>query len=192
MESLNRGLVQIYTGGGKGKTTAALGLAMRACGHGLRALMIQFMKGASNTGELASAAKLYPQFEIIPSGKPCSKGVSNDECDYCRECFVNPDNVEDEDRAASRRAIELAKEKIGSGDYQLVILDEIVCALEFGLVELADVIALIEAKPPTLELVLTGRGAPPELIGKADLVTEMLPIKHPWDAGVKARKGIEY
>jgi cob(I)alamin adenosyltransferase len=170
------GMVQIYTGDGKGKTTAALGLALRASGQGLRVYIIQFMKGWPFYGELESVKHL-PGVTLRQFGRPD---------------FVSKEHPDPEDIRQAGEALDHAREVVVSGQYDLVILDEINVALEFGLVPLADVTSLLEQRPPRVELVLTGRWAPPGLIARADLVTEMLAIKHPYNDGVQARKGIEF
>lgn len=173
---LTRGLVQVYTGEGKGKTTAALGLAMRAAGHGLRVYIIQFMKGWPNYGELKTVGG-HPQITLRQFGRPE---------------FVDPEKPEPLDREMAREALREARRVLTSGSYDLVILDEVNVALKYRLIELKDVLTLIEGKPERVELVLTGRYAPPEVIERADLVTEMREVKHPYKHGVKGRKGIEY
>ncbi len=170
------GTVQVYTGDGKGKTTAALGLALRAVGHGLRVYMIQFMKGSENYGEL-KAAKELPGFVIEQSG---------------RDTFVDKKHPAAEDVELAKAGLEKARRAIEGGEYDVVILDEINVALDFGLVSLDDVRRLIEEKPESLELVLTGRSAHPEIVKLADLVSEVLNIRHHYDAGIEAREGIEY
>ncbi|MCK4443004.1 MAG: cob(I)yrinic acid a,c-diamide adenosyltransferase [Thermoplasmata archaeon] len=171
-----KGLVHVYTGNGKGKTTAALGLALRASGHGKKTYIIQFMKGRIDYGEL-KACKDNPNITIEQFGRPQ---------------FVDKDNPEQEDLDFAKDALEKAGEIIGSGEYQLVILDEINIAIDFNLVGLEDVLALIAKKPDEVELVLTGRNAHPEVSRIADYVTEMLAIKHPYDQGQVGRKGIEF
>jgi len=173
---LKRGFVQVYTGEGKGKTTAALGLAMRAAGHGLRVYILQFMKGWPNYGEVKSVGG-HPQITLRQFG---------------RSDFVDPEKPEPEDVEMAQEALREARGVLTSGSYDLVILDEVNVALKYGLIELRDVLALIEEKPEHVELVLTGRYAPPEIIERADLVTEMREVKHPYKNGVKGRKGIEY
>lgn len=173
---LAQGCVQVYTGNCKGKTTAALGLALRAVGRGLKVIMIQFMKGGGPYGEHLAAARLAPELTIIPTG---------------REGWVNKDNPASEDVELAGQALALAREKLLSGDYDLVILDEVNGAAGFGLISVDDILALIASRPPAVELVLTGRNADPRVIAAADLVTEMVEIKHYYKAGVPARLGIE-
>lgn len=173
---LERGLIQVYTGKGKGKTCAALGLAMRAAGHGLKVHIVQFMKGWPHYGELRSVERL-PNITIRQFGRPG---------------FVDRENPDPEDVRLAQEALEHGRRAMLSGDYDIVVLDEVNVALEFGLVQLSDVLSLMEEKPEKVELILTGRGAHPEVMKRADLVTEMLDIKHPYYEGVKARRGIEY
>ncbi len=171
-----RGLVHVYTGTGKGKTTAALGLALRASGHGKKVYIIQFMKGRIDYGEL-KACKDNPNITIEQFGRPQ---------------FVDKDNPEQEDIDFAKQALEKATQIIGSGEYHIVILDEVNVALDFNLVKLEDIIDLIENKPEDVELILTGRNANPEVSRIADYVTEMLAIKHPYEEGQVGRKGIEF
>jgi len=171
-----QGTVQVYTGDGKGKTTAALGQALRAAGHGLSVYMIQFMKGSENYGELA-AARALPGFVIEQSG---------------RDEFVDRENPAPVDVEFARAGLEKARAAIRGGEYDIVILDEINVALDFGLVSLEDVKTLITERPRHVELILTGRSAHPEIVRLADLVSEVLKIKHHYDSGVAAREGIEY
>jgi len=173
--SLEKGLVHVYTGPGKGKTTAALGLGIRAVGAGLKVYMIQFMKGRRYS-ELDSLRNT-PNFTIVQ---------------YGRDEFVSKEKPEKIDIDLAQKGFAHAKEIIKSEKYDLVILDEINVAVDFKLIDLKDVLKLIKEKPKKLELVLTGRYANPELVKVADLVTEMLEIKHPYQKGVKARKGIDY
>ncbi len=175
-EKFPLGLVQVYTGTGKGKTTAALGLAMRACGHRLKVLMIQFLKGGIAYGELAAAKKLAPYLKIVPMG---------------RECFVNKKNPDPQDVRFARRGWELAKESVSRQKYSVIILDEINVAVHYGLVSSRELLSLIKNKPKKVELILTGRYARPEVIRRADLVTEMREIKHYYKKGIESRIGIE-
>ncbi len=169
-------MIQIYTGNGKGKTTAALGLAMRAVGHGLKVIMIQFMKGKINYGELESA-KLLPHFTIEQYGRPE---------------FVDRDNPDKEDIRLAKEAWKRTKQVIASQKYDMVILDEINVAVSFGLIQLKDVIELLERTPKKIELILTGRYMPEAFIEYADLVSEVREVKHHFQTGTPARKGIEY
>ena len=169
------GLVQVYTGNGKGKTTACLGLAFRASGRGLEVLMIQFLKPPENYGEHIAAEKI-PNFTMLPLG------LDHMVTDVSRE----------KDIQISRETLQRAKEEIYSGKYDLVILDEINNTLNWKLLEPEEVIDMLKGRPKNVEIVLSGRGAPDAIIEYADLVTEMKLHKHPYDRGIKARKGIEY
>jgi cob(I)alamin adenosyltransferase len=173
---LEQGLIQVYTGNGKGKTTAALGLAFRAVGRELKVCMIQFMKGGGPYGEHLAAARLAPYLTIIPTG---------------REGWVNRNNPDPEDVRLAREALDLAGKFLTAGEHDLVILDEINGAVAFGLLAVDDVLDLMRRKPPEMELVLTGRNADPRVIEAADLVTEMTEIKHYYRQGVPSRIGIE-
>jgi cob(I)alamin adenosyltransferase len=173
---MEKGLIQVYTGNGKGKTSAALGLALRAVGHGLKVLIIQFMKGNFKYGELESARKLSPYLTIIPMG---------------RETFVSKSHPDPADSQRAQEGFSLAKKAIENREFDIVILDEINMAVDYGLIPLSDLLQLIDSKPETVELVLTGRNAKSEIMDKADLVTEMVELKHYYHKGVKVRKGIE-
>ena len=176
MAELKKGLVQVYTGNGKGKTSAAFGLALRAVGRGLKVYMIQFIKGGFDYGELFTVKNL-PNFTLKAFG---------------RGRFVTSKPPQKEDVDLAQEALHLAERIVHSGNYNIVILDEINVALDLNLISLEDVLELIKSKPPSLELVLTGRNAHEEVIKAADLVTEMKEIKHPFNKGIEARKGIEY
>jgi cob(I)alamin adenosyltransferase len=171
---LKKGFVQVYTGDGKGKTTAALGLAFRAAGHGMRAYIGQFMKG-QRYGEMEAARQL--------------PGVTVEQ--FGRENFVHAQGGTPEDIALARRGLERAREALTGGEYDVVVLDEVNVTLHFGLLEIEDVLELIDARPEKVELILTGRRAPQEIIDRADLVTEMVEVKHYFQQGVGARDGIE-
>jgi len=190
------GLVQVYTGNGKGKTTAALGLGMRAFGHGYRVRMVQFMKGTSYTGEIAAAKRLGKGFEIFQFGRDCkypqAMGSGEFDCNGCGECFVIPGKPEPRDIAYAEEAYALSKRTLERVEADLVILDEIANAVYFGLLPAERCADLVELKPDGVELVLTGRNMPDLLVQMADLVTEMKMIRHPFETGIPARHGIEY
>lgn len=173
--SLEQGCVQVYTGNGKGKTTAALGLALRAVGRGLNVCVFQFIKGGGRYGEHLAAEKLAPLLTIIQTGRPG---------------WVNTKDIT-EDRRTAQEAFVQAKELLTSSAFDLFICDEINGAVGFGLIDVEQALELISVKPEKTELVLTGRNADARVIDAADLVTEMVEIKHYYKAGVPARTGIE-
>ncbi|HHY46801.1 MAG TPA: cob(I)yrinic acid a,c-diamide adenosyltransferase [Firmicutes bacterium] len=193
---LKVGLVQVYTGNGKGKTTAALGLALRASGHHFKVLVVQFMKGASYAGELFAIERLYPDVKIMQFGRGCRnaslirEGLL--ECQACGECFVKAGEERPEDALAARLALDTAIGAIQGGEYDIVVMDEISQAIGHGLVDTPEVLNLIRNKPRHIEIVLTGRDMPQEILKAADLVTEMRDIAHPFAKGIGARRGIEY
>ena len=174
--SPDQGLVQVFTGDGKGKTTAALGTVIRALGQGLKAYIVFFMKGDYPYGERNILSQL-PNVDTA-----CFGSLE----------FVDPANVKPEEREQARLALSAGREAVSSGNYDIVVLDEVNVAVAFKLIPLDEVIKLIRDKLPHVELILTGRKAAPELIKRADLVTECLKIKHPYDEGIESRKGIEY
>lgn len=176
MKEEGLGLVQVYTGDGKGKTTAALGLALRAAGHGLRTYVGQFMKG-QKYGELEAVNRLKPLITIEQFGQPG---------------FVHVQQATPEDVALAHAGLERVRQALHSGEYDLVVMDEINVALFFELLTVDEVLSIIENRPPGVELVLTGRRVPDEIIAHADLVTEMREVKHPYHKGIKSRRGIEY
>lgn len=173
---LRRGLVQVFTGDGKGKTSAAIGAVVRALGQGLRVYISFFMKGAHPSGERNILSQLSNvTMESFGTGE-----------------FIERANIKPEDIKQAKRGLAAARKAMLSGNYDLVVLDELNLAIARNLVELDEVLKLIDDKPEGVELIFTGRQANSELIKSADLVTEMLKIKHPYDEGVAARKGIEY
>lgn len=188
MSAVRRGLVQVYTGDGKGKTTAALGLAVRAVGHGLRVAMVQFMKGGGTTGEMAAAQNLAPYLTIRQFGYNCARR-GTPACDHCGTCFRENRNPA---HGYAPAALAYARCICRDGAADVLILDEIAHAIRHGLLAAEEVLALLAAKPAPLEVVLTGRHMPPEIVARADLVTECRAVKHPLAAGVPARAGIEY
>jgi cob(I)alamin adenosyltransferase len=173
------GLTIVYTGKGKGKTTAALGIALRAVGYGKKICMIQFIKGSWHYGEMDSSKRLEPEFEMVAIGKGFV-GIIDDK------------TPKEEHEKIAKEAIKISIEKIQSGKYDIVILDEVNYAINLNLVKIEDVLNLIKSKPPGIDLVLTGNYAKDEIIELADLVTEMKEIKHPFQRGVKAKKGIDF
>jgi cob(I)alamin adenosyltransferase len=173
-QQLAKGYVQVYTGDGKGKTTAALGLALRASGHGMRTYVGQFMKG-QRYGEL-EALRDHPYITIEQYGDVR---------------FLRREEIAPEHRAQARRGLERGREAMLSGRYDIVVLDEVNVTIWFGLLTVDAVLALLDERPEFVEVILTGRRAPPELIERADLVTEMREVKHYHQQGVVARKGIE-
>jgi len=173
---LEQGLIQVYTGEGKGKTTAALGLALRAAGQGLRVHIVQFLKGRPNRGE-RRALQHQPNISLVAFGRPS---------------FVNCDSPDPEDLRLAQEALQHCLDIISEHRYDVVVLDEINVALRCGLISLDQVLALLDAKPPQVELVLTGRDAHPGIMERAHLVTEMRAVKHPYDQGIGSRQGIEY
>ena len=175
-ETSTKGLVEIFTGKGKGKTSAALGAIIRALGHGLRVYIVFFMKGNFPYGEQKILCQL-PNCTVERFG--------------FRE-FVDPAHVKPEEKEEARKALEAARKAMMSSIYDVVILDEVNVAAAWKLVDVDDVVKLIKDKPEKVELILTGRYADPKLIELADLVTDMVKIKHPYDKGILSRKGIEY
>ena len=173
-----QGLILVNTGNGKGKTTAALGMGMRAWGQGFKVLVLQFIKGTWKYGELQAAERMGADFVIRQMGEGFVKNCTEDEKLYHQQ--------------AAKDALQTARDEITAGKWDMIILDEINYAIKFGLVPLSTVLELIKLKPTTLHLVLTGRDAHPEIIEIADLVTEMKEIKHPYKKGITAQQGIEF
>lgn len=169
------GLVQVYTGNGKGKTTAALGLSFRAAGHGLNVLFLQFLKPPENYGEHLMAEGI-PNITMLPLGV---------------DHFVSK-VPKDEDVRITREALAKAEELMATGDFDLVVLDESINAVRLNLLTSTELLEALRRRPANIEVVLTGRGATPDVLEYADLVTEMTLVKHPFDRGIDARKGIEY
>jgi cob(I)alamin adenosyltransferase len=178
-EKPRRGLVLVVTGEGKGKTTSCLGMAVRAVGYGMKVLMIQFIKGSLHYGELDGAKRLAPEFELVPMGKGFV-GIRGDSLPI------------GEHQAAARQALAMARERMLSGRYDVIILDEVNVAVHLGLLDVGDVVALIRERPENVHLILSGRHAREEVIRLAHLVSEVRNIKHPFDQGIEAEKGIDY
>lgn len=175
---LRQGLVHVYTGDGKGKTSTALGLAFRALGWGARVCMIQFIKGYADIGEARIAREFEDRFVLKQFALDLSRAIG--------EAKVL------ERKRSAEEAMAWAEEAVRAGDHDLVILDEINNALHYGLIDARRVLEMISAKPSHVEIVLTGRGAPPAIIEAADYVTELRMVKHPFEKGIPARKGIDY
>lgn len=169
-------LTHVYTGLGKGKTTAAFGLAVRACGQGWQVLMIQFMKGRSGSGELKVSGSIAGM-QILQ---------------YGQSRLIQKGNADRDDILQAKGGFDKAREAMLSGKYDMLILDEINVAVDFGLIDLDDLIGLIKHKPDSVELVLTGRYAHPRVVAAADFVSEILDIKHPYEKGLPARQGIDF
>lgn len=175
VEPARKGLLLVYTGQGKGKTTAALGIVFRALGRGLRVAVVQFIKGKWKTGERLFAETI-PELTFLVMGK----GFTWESDDITR------------DRNAAVEAWTKAKGLIAGGEYAIVVLDEITYAINYGFIELADVLATLRARPAHMHVVVTGRKAQEDLCALADLVTEMKQVKHPFECGLKAQPGIDY
>ena len=175
------GYIQVYTGDGKGKTTASLGLAMRALGRCWKVLIIMFMKGGDDYGELNSFRNLSP--EIAQNLTIIQAGADR---------IVYQNNKTDADTSVVKEGWELAKRVIKNDEYNLVILDEANIAIDMGFIDLDEMLEVLKNKPEEMEIVLTGRNAKQEIIDIAHLVSEIKPVKHYWDTGIAARKGIEY
>ena len=173
--SIEKGLIQVYTGNGKGKTTAAIGLGLRATGEGLNVYMIQFMKGRRYSE--VDAIEKIPNFTLVQ---------------YGRDEFVSKEKPDQIDIDLAKKGFNHAKKIINEGKFDIVILDEINVAVDFNLIPLKELVKLIEEKPKHIELILTGRYAHPEIVRMSDLVSEILEIKHPYQNGVQSRKGIEW
>jgi len=176
---LDTGLVIVFTGDGKGKTSAAIGMAVRASGHKMYVSVVQFIKSPSAGGEARAAERLAPEIDFISLGKGFVTGAPGT-------------STRAEHQQAAQEALKLAKQRMLAGSWDLLILDEVNNAVHLGLLDLADVMELVKNKPAKLHLVLTGRDAHPDLIAAADLVTEMRAIKHPYDRGIPAQRGIDF
>ncbi|MDA8401612.1 MAG: cob(I)yrinic acid a,c-diamide adenosyltransferase [Deltaproteobacteria bacterium] len=176
-KSLEIGLVQVYTGNGKGKTTAALGQALRASGHNIKSLIIQFLKGGSYSGEVKAVENCAPLIKIYQAGSPF---------------FINKDKISEKDMDSNRKGLALAEDAAcGENDTGILVLDEINVAINLGIIKTEEIIKLIKNKRPDIELILTGRNAPQEILDIADLVTEMKEIKHYYNKNIPSRTGIE-
>lgn len=175
------GYIQVYTGDGKGKTTASLGLCMRALGRNWKVLLVMFTKGGDNYGELISFKKLSPEINDNLTIKQA--GLDR---------IVYSNNMNDDDQNEIQKGWHVVKDAIKNNSYNLIIMDEANIAIDLGLIDLQDVIETLKNKPDEMEIVLTGRNAKPEIIEIAHLVSKIEPVKHYWNTGVVAREGIEY
>jgi cob(I)alamin adenosyltransferase len=171
------GTIQVFTGEGKGKTTAALGLAWRAVGRGLRVFIVQFLKAPDTSGEHFAAKAFAPLLTIKPMG---------------RKGFIRRRGSEPEDTEMAQKALEEARSAMLGGEYDMIILDEVNVAVHLGLVKVEELVDFMKSRPENVELVLTGRYANPAVMELADSVLEMKKIKHHFDSGIPAREGIEY
>jgi cob(I)alamin adenosyltransferase len=172
--------VIVYTGDGKGKTTAAVGLTVRAAGGRFRVFFLQFIKGRWKTGE-RDILRSLPGVDLEVTGRG-----------FTIERLRDPRIPQEDHEAAARHGWQVARQVVLENSYDMVVLDELLGAIKAGLVPLDEVLALVRDKPPTQHLVMTGRNAPPELIEAADLVSEVRPVKHPYQQGIKAQRGIEF
>ncbi|MCL5257072.1 MAG: cob(I)yrinic acid a,c-diamide adenosyltransferase [Chloroflexi bacterium] len=175
-EDFTEGLVEVFTGNGKGKSSAAFGVVLRATGHGLRSHVVLFMKGDVRYGEF-TASQYLPGVSMARFGP---------------EHLIDPRQISDEDKAEVLRGLEHAESAMLSGDYDLIVMDEINVAVAWKLIEVERLVELIKKRPPQVELILTGRSAHQQVIDLADLVTEMREIKHPYTKGILSRAGIDY
>ncbi len=173
---MKKGLLMVFTGNGKGKTTSALGLAMRCAGHGLKVCFIQFIKGSWKYGELEAVKRFSGLIDFHVMGKG----------------FTWKSEDMEKDRAAARKAWEFARRVIADGSHHLVVLDEFTYLLDYGMIEIEPVLETLAGRPQALHVAVTGRNAPAGLLEAADLVTVMKAVKHPLQAGIKAQKGIEF
>ncbi len=180
MTPARQGLTLVFTGDGKGKTTAAIGLTVRAAGNKMRVFFLQFIKGQWKTGE-RDILRSLPGVNLEVTGRG-----------FTIESLRNPNIPIEDHAAAAAHGWQVAQQIVRQGEYDLVVLDEVLGAVTAGLIPLDELVALVRAKPQTVHLVLTGRGAAPELVEVADLVSEIQPIKHPFDRGIKAQRGIEF
>jgi len=174
-----KGLIVVITGHGKGKTTSALGMAVRACGHDMKVCIIQFMKGDIYAGEWDGVKKMNCKVELIPTGKG-----------FCG-IMGNPYPFH-EHRESAQKAVDLVHQKMSSGDWDILVLDEINNALHLKLVDLDQVLEMLRKKPPLMHVVLTGRDAPPPVIDLADTVSEITDVKHAYRKGIEPQPGIDY
>jgi len=186
MSRLTKGLVQVYTGDGKGKTTAAWGQALRAAGRGLRVCFIMLMKGDADLGEVRAAAGLGSRIAVRQFGAAREELAARSSGKWWQVEFTA------DDRRMAQAGLDCARDAIASGDYDLVVVDEANVAMSEGLLDVEEVLGVLRARPGHVEVILTGRNAPAQITAAADLVTEMRSVKHPFDRGVAARRGIDH
>lgn len=182
-------MLQVYTGNGKGKTTAALGLAFRAIGQNKRVFLIQFMKKGKDLGEIKAAQRL-PGLKVLQTGQSPYPPLSSTK--GRATCWIRKNRITLKDKQSAQKGLRIAQKAIIRNKYNIIILDELNVAVQFGLVTIAQVIKVLQNRPENLELIITGRDAHPELIAIADLVSEMKELKHYYRKGILAREGIEY
>jgi len=196
MAKFDRGLIQVFTGEGKGKTWAALGLAFRALNFSYSVYLIQFLKGSGSSWDLIKMETTFPNFKIDSFGRHCpyidiqKSGLLN--CDDCRECYVYSHGKKDLDRQMAQMALDLASKVISSGDYQVVILDEVNRAAAMNLIERSDLVKILEDKPEGVEVILTGNPVTEDIISAADRVIVFENAKEKIPPNFKSRKGIDY
>jgi len=208
MSKENLGLIHVYTGSGKGKTSASMGLAMRAVGQGLKVHIIQYMKGGAYTGEMICSLNFLPNVKFNQFGRHCIKEIKQMKllgfdkgyrffdkiredivCGECRFCFLN----DTQQRKYVEEGFKLTKKVFEEAEVDLVVLDEVNVAMDLGFLDVQLILDLLANKPPRMEVVLSGRGAPKQIMEVADYVTELISHKHPFDTkGIPARRGIEY
>ena len=192
MLRLTEGLIQVYTGDGKGKSTAAWGQALRAVGRGLRVCFVMFLKGETDLGEVRAAARLAPEMTVRQFGASREELAARSRRPARGQGPWWKAGHTDDDRRMAREGLDFARQAIVSGEYDLVVLDEANVAMSEGLLGVGEVLDVLRGRPGHVEVVLTGRGAPAEIIETADLVTEMRLVKHPFERGIRARRGIEH
>lgn len=190
------GSIRTFIGGGQGKSWAALGMAFRAMAYGMKIHIVQFLKSDTMSEPLSRAEKNLPLFKIDSFGQHCpfvdllKNGLIN--CRECRKCYVCPEKIKNMDRDNAELAFEMAYGVARSGEYDVLVMDEVLRALEYGVIELDELLSFLNEKPEKLEIVMTGRTAPPEIIKISDSVVYLLPVKRRYGKETKPRLGIDY